>query len=638
MADRRTTAIRTLSPDDFIEDGAASKPAVGAVATLRSAAAASTMTSSSAAVEEPSKKRPPLSALLTLKPYIFRQKLMLGFAALAMLVSALTMLVVPVAVRRMIDQGFSGSNGSVIDRYFISMIGLGLLLAMASAARFYCVNWLGERVVADLRSDLFRHLVTLGPAFYETTRSGEIMSRLTADTTQLKAASGSTMSQAARNLIMLSGAAAMMLVTSPRLTGMVAIAIPAIVFPLMAAGRAVQGKSRAAQDTFAEASAYAAENLGAIRTLQASTNEAHAASHFAAASETAFQAARGRLVSRAFLTATTIMLVVASIVGVLWYGASRVVSGDLSGGTLGQFVLYALFAGGALAELAEVWGEVSQAAGAAGRLSELLAITPSIRTPANPVPLPKPPLGAVRFDHVSFKYPSRTDISALDNITFDIERGETVAIVGPSGAGKSTLFSLLLRFYDPQSGRVLVDGVPIETADPAAVRARVAMVPQDVALFAETVAANIAYGVPDASQASIEAAAKAAEADGFIRALPKGYDTLVGERGVMLSGGQRQRIAIARAILRNAPILLLDEATSALDAESEAAVQRALEGVMRDRTTLVIAHRLATVLKADRILVMDQGRIVEEGRHAELVAKGQLYARLAQLQFGSAGQ
>ena len=371
-----------------------------------------------------------------------------------------------------------------------------------------------------------------------------------------------------------------------------------------------------------------------MRTLQASTNEATVSARFAAASETAFAAARSRLASRAFLTGATIMLVVASIVGVLWYGASRVVAGELSGGTLGQFVLYALFAGGALAELAEVWGEVSQAAGAAGRLSELMAIAPSIQSPANPTPLPEPPLGTIRFENVQFRYPARPETSALDGISFDIKRGETVAIVGPSGAGKSTLFSLILRFYDPQSGRVLIDGVAVNAADPTAVRQRIALVPQEIALFAESVADNIAYGAPSATRSEIEAAAIAAEADGFIRALPQGYETMVGERGVMLSGGQRQRIAIARAILRKAPILLLDEATSALDAESEAAVQRALEGVMRDRTTLVIAHRLATVQEADRILVLDQGRIAEQGTHAELVAKGQLYARLAELQFG----
>ncbi len=625
LADRRPKLANVADALPALDKGVAAR-LVKATGELPAATAA-------AASPGPN-KRPPLTALLTLRPYILRQRAMLTVAALAMVASALAMLATPVAVRRMIDQGFSGRDGAVINSSFIMLIGLGSLLALASSARFYSVNWLGERVVADLRADLFRHLVTLGPSFYETTRSGEIMSRLTADTTQLKAASGSTMSQAARNTIMLIGAVGMMIVTSPSLTAMVALAIPAIVLPLMAAGRSVQSKSRVAQDSFAEASAYAAENLAAIRTLQASTNESFVGRRFAAASEAAFQAARGRLKSRAVLTAATILLIVASIVGVLWFGASRVVAGELSGGTLGQFVLYALFAGGALAELAEVWGEVSQAAGAAGRLAELLALTPSIKAPPQPVALPTPSLGTVRFEDVYFRYPARPETSALTGVTATIKPGETVAIVGPSGAGKSTLFQLLLRFYDPQGGRVLFDGVDITLADPTDVRRRIAMVPQEIALFAETVADNIAYGAPGAGQSSIEAAAKAAEADAFIRALPQGYQTLVGERGVMLSGGQRQRIAIARAILRNAPILLLDEATSALDAESEAAVQRALEGVMANRTTLVIAHRLATVLKADRILVMDHGRIVEEGTHADLVARGQLYARLAQLQFG----
>ena len=583
---------------------------------------------------EASKKRRSLKPLLSLKPYLARYPRMLGAALAALVISALAMLAVPAAVRRMIDYGFTGADASYVNRTFLYLIIIGGVLAMASAARFYCVNWLGERVVSDLRKDVFDHVLSLGPSFHETTRTGDTMSRLSADTTQLKSSAGSTLSQALRNVIMLVGAVGLMVVTSPMLTMLVSIAIPAIVLPLMAAGRRVQGKARNAQDTLAEASAYAQENLGAIRTLQATVSERVVGSRFGQAVEKAFEAARSRLAARAILTASTIFIIVASVVGVLWYGASQVVAGHLSGGTLSQFILYALFAGGALAELAEVWGELNQAAGAAERLSELLAITPDIAAPANPVVLPQPPLGTIKFEDVRFRYPTRPDTSALDGLSFEVKRGETVAVVGPSGAGKSTILALLLRFYDPQSGRVVVDGVAIDRADPKDVRGRMALVPQEVALFADTVAENIRYGMPGATDDAVQRAAAAAQADGFIRALPQGYATLIGERGVTLSGGQRQRIALARAILRNSPILLLDEATSALDAESEVAVQHALETVMRDRTTLVIAHRLATIQKADRILVMDKGRIVEEGTHASLIAKRGLYARLADLQFG----
>jgi ATP-binding cassette subfamily B protein len=559
---------------------------------------------------------------------------MLGGAFIALVASAVAMLAVPVAVRRMIDFGFSGANSSFINQTFIALIAIGGLLALASASRFFLVNWLGERVVADLRADVFAHLLRLGPGFHETMRTGEVMSRLTADTTQLKAASGSALSQALRNIIMLGGALVMMFITSPLLSGLTLFAIPAIVLPLMGAGRSVQAKSRSAQDTLADASAYAAENLSAVRTVQATTSEPTVAGRFGDGVERAFEAARSRLRARAALTAITIFVIVGSVVSVLWFGATKVVAGEMSGGTLSQFILYALFAGGAMAELSEVWGELSQAAGAAERLSELLAIAPEIKAPAFPVDLPSPPKGTIQFDNVTFKYPARPEISAIENLSFAVARGETVAVVGPSGAGKSTLLSLLLRFYDPQQGLVLVDGVAVDEVDPRALRQRIALVPQDVALFADSVAENIRYGRPDASDTAVEAAAKAAQADEFIRALPKGYQTPIGERGVTLSGGQRQRIAIARAILRDSPILLLDEATSALDAENEVAVQRALEAVMRDRTTLVIAHRLATVQKADRIIVMEHGRIVEQGTHASLVAKRGLYARLADLQFG----
>ena len=578
-------------------------------------------------------RRAQLPSLLALRPYLRRHLGMVLAASLALVVSAAAMLTVPVAVRRMIDVGFAAHDGIFIDRYFVTLIGIGLVLALASAGRMYAVNWLGERVVADLRADVFRHLATLGPAFYDRTHSGEVMSRLTADTTQIKAAAGSALSQALRNLIMLVGALTMMFVTSPTLAALGLAAIPVIVFPLLAYGRAVRRLSRAAQDRLADASAYAAENLGAVRTMHAFGQQSTVARRFAVASERAFDAARSRLMSRAGLTAIAITLIVSSIVGILWFGSRLVISGEISGGRLGQFVLYAMFASGAIAELSEVWGEIAQAAGAAERLMELLAVRSEVSEPARPRPLPMPPLGTIALEDVRFSYPTRPGISALNGVTFAIGRGETVALVGPSGAGKSTIFNLILRFYDPQSGFVAVDGIPVADVETQALRSRIALVPQDVALFDDTVTENIRYGALEASDADVARAAKAGQADGFIRAMAQGYATRLGERGVTLSGGQRQRIALARALLRDAPILLLDEATSALDAESELAVQEALARLTQGRTTLVIAHRLATVQRATRILVLDQGRIVEEGRHAELVRKGGLYSRLAELQF-----
>ena len=578
-------------------------------------------------------KRASLKPLLALKPNLLRHKGMLAAAFVALIVSAGATLAVPMAVRRMIDLGFSGIEPDLIDKYFTTLVGIGLILALASAARFYCVNWLGERVVADIRRDVFKHLTGLSPAFYEVSHSGEVMSRLTADTTQIKAAASTVISQALRNLLLLIGATVMMVVTSPKLSLAVLIAIPVIVVPLVAYGRSVRALSRRAQDTLAQASAYASESLAQVRVLQAFTHEKAAAVRFGEAVERSFGAADARVKARAGLTAIAIFLTFASVVGVLWYGAQDVLSGIMTGGRLSQFVLYALLAAASMGELSEVWGEISQATGAAERLGELVQVRSEIKSPTRPKALPVPPRGEVAFRDVSFSYPLRPETSALSQVSFRIAPGERVALVGPSGAGKTTIFALLLRFYDPNRGTVEVDGVPANEAELAALRARFALVPQETALFADTVAANIAYGAEKAGRSEIEAAAKAAFAHDFIAALPQGYETMLGEGGVTLSAGQRQRIAIARAVLRKAPILLLDEATSALDSESETLVQRALEKIMEGRTTLVIAHRLATVIRADRILVFDHGRLVEEGTHQTLIDRGGVYARLAELQF-----
>lgn len=571
--------------------------------------------------------------MLSLRGYLLRHKGMLAAALIALLVAAAATLTVPLAVRRMIDLGFSDIEPDLIDKYFITLVGIGIVLALASAARFYAVNWLGERVVADIRRDVFKHLTGLSPAFYEVSHSGEVMSRITADTTQVKAAASTVISQTLRNILLLVGAVAMMVVTSLKLSLAVLIAIPIIVVPLAAYGRAVRALSREAQDTLAQASAYASESLGQVRVMQAFTHERAAASRFGQAVERSFEAANARSKARAGLTAIAIFLVFASVVGVLWYGAQDVLSGAMTGGRLSQFVLYAVLAAMAVGSLSEVWGEVAQCMGAAERLSELLQTQSEIKSPRHPKALPEPPRGEIAFRDVSFSYPLRPGTSVLDRVSFQVKPGERVTLVGPSGAGKTTIFALLLRFYDPNKGTVEVDGIPVNEADLAKLRARFALVPQETALFADTVAANIAYGEERATRSEIEAAARAAFAHDFIVALPQGYDTMLGEGGVTLSAGQRQRIAIARAILRNAPILLLDEATSALDAESETLVQKALDTIMEGRTTLVIAHRLATVMRADRILVFDHGRLVEEGTHQTLITRPGIYKRLADLQF-----
>ncbi|MEH2475231.1 ATP-binding cassette subfamily B protein [Nitrobacteraceae bacterium AZCC 2161] len=587
-----------------------------------------------AVVDVPAPSRAKLRPLLALAPYVARYRGRVVMALISLTIAALTTLIVPVAVRRMIDFGFSPEGIAMINSYFSVMIAVVAVLAGASAARYYLVMTIGERIVADLRRDVFVHLTALSPAFFDSARSGELVSRLTADTTQIKSAVGASVSIALRNVVLFLGAATMMVISSPKLSGFVLAAIPLIVIPLVAFGRWVRRLSRNAQDTLAEASAYAGELVGAIRTVQAYTNEHLANARFGGEVEQAYEAARGSTRARAVLTAIIIFIVFSSVVGILWVGSHDVLTGALTPGRLGQFVLYAAFAASSLGQLSEVWGEVSAASGAAERLFEILHVKSAIVAPAVPRALPTPARGDVAFDNVSFAYPTRPDILSADSVSLSVKSGEKVAIVGPSGAGKSTLFHLLLRFYDPKSGVISFDGVPIRDADPRDLRKRVALVPQDSVVFAATARENIRFGRPDATDAEVEHAASLAHATEFIRRLPDGFEAQLGERGVTLSGGQRQRIAIARAILRDAPLLLLDEATSALDAESETLVQTALEELMRHRTTLVIAHRLATVLSCDRILVMEHGRIVEQGTHASLVAANGLYARLARLQFG----
>ena len=579
------------------------------------------------------RSRSSLAALKPLAPYAFAHRGRIALALVALVIASAATLVVPIAVRRMIDFGFSDSNADLIRAYFLAMIGVVAVLSLASGARYYLVMTLGERVVADLRADLFTHLTRLDPSFFDGEKTGDIASRLSADTTQLKATFGSSASLALRNLFLFVGAITMMVVTSPKLSAFVLAAIPLIVLPLYAAGRSVRERSRLAQDRLADATAFAAESLSAVRVMQSFLAETFAAGRYREAAFGAYEAARATSQARAVVTAAALFLAFGSVVVVLWLGAQEVIAGQMTGGTLSQFVLFAVFGAGALGQLSEVWNEVSQAAGAAGRIGEIMAVKPRIQAPAQPLKLAQPVRGELAFHDVSFAYPGREDGAVLCDVSFRVAPGETVAIVGPSGAGKSTLFQLALRFYDPTTGAVTLDGADISRLDPADLRAEIALVPQDAFIFGASVADNIAYGARGATHDAIVAAAKQAAADGFITALPQGYDTQLGERGVTLSGGERQRIAIARAILKNAPVLLLDEATSALDAESETLVQGALETLMKGRSTLVIAHRLATIVNTHRILVIEAGRLVEEGSHASLMAANGLYARLARLQF-----
>ncbi|MDG2519498.1 ABC transporter transmembrane domain-containing protein [Lysobacter soli] len=575
----------------------------------------------------------PIGSLRTLWPFVQRHRTLFIAWLVALAASSAATLSLPVAVRTMIDQGFAQGGGAAIDRAFLLLFAVAVALALATAARFFFVSLLGERVVADLRERLYAHLIALDAGFHDRNRSGELVSRLTADAELLRSVVGSSMSVALRSTVTVVGSLAMLFVTAPRLAAFALVGIPLAVLPIVIGGRRLKKMSRVSQDRVADANTLANETLGAIRTVQAHAREPYERDRFGAALKEAVATARRRIQAQSWVTAIAIVLIFGAITLVLWSGAHDVVANRMSAGTLGQFMLYAMIGGGSVGALAEVWNELQRAAGGMGRISELLVETAAVQSPANPVTLTKPVLGELTFDRVSFHYPLRPDAPALEEFDLRVRPGETVALVGPSGAGKSTVFSMLLRFHDPQSGSVRVDGTDVRQLDLAELREAIALVPQQPTIFAASARDNIRYGRLEASDADIEHAVKAAHASDFIAALPQRLDTELGERGARLSGGQQQRIAIARALLKDAPILLLDEATSALDAQSERAVQQALETLMEGRTTLVIAHRLATVLKADRIVVMDRGRIIAEGTHEQLLAQGGLYAELAKLQF-----
>lgn len=575
-----------------------------------------------------------LQPLKTLVPFILPYRVTVMAALAALLVAAIAMLAMPVALRYLIDNGFIAQDITRVNQYFGWFLLATGVFSIFAALRYYLVTWVGERVVADIRNAVYQRVIHMDPTFFEITRTGEVLSRLTTDTTLVQSISGVGLSIALRSSISLVGGIFMMVLTSPRMASYALVGIPFVVLPVIVIGRKIRKLSRKSQDRVADTSGLAGETLNAMQTVQAFTLESLQIDRYAGAVDNSFRTAVKRLRVNAFLTGAASLLIFSALTMMLWGGSRAVLAGDMSGGQLGQFLMYALFVGSSAMALSSLWGEIQRAAGAMERLSELLAAEPGISAPQQPRVMPSRISGRVRFEAVSFSYPSRPDQLALDDFSLDVQAGETVAIVGPSGAGKSTSFQLLLRFYEAQSGRVLVDDFEVGEVDPRALREQMALVPQETVLFGESALENIRYGRPDATDEDVYRAAELAEADGFIQMLPEGYDTFLGERGTRLSGGQRQRIAIARAILKDPPILLLDEATSSLDAESERLVQEALEGLMENRTTLVIAHRLATVKKVDRIVVMSHGRIEAIGRHEDLARDNPLYARLAELQFG----